>query len=1608
MKKLMMAVCACVCALGAMAATTADYVQNGLVACWDGYENSGRYQHEASSTEWVDVVGGRVLTLTDGESFDGCEVTLVASEHYTKDALFDAPGDVTIEVNGRPVSPTSPHNMVIVGIPNFAELSWDARNGGMSIKRVDSAGATQNHYISYDSGYSSASAIANSGVSQTYTALIGVNSSAVYVNGQSRAQTTGLDWTGNPRSSDFRVQVGSPSSGEVIRSIRIYNRKLSADEIAANHAVDVKRFDEGDLSGWPGVFAIGEPQEYAVAGLPVYGLTKKSVGETAELNAPEGVVEVSDGVRAFCAGWKLYDGETGELVSESTDATRTRCTFTYEKSVRLVWQWTFRIAPAVTGDGLSISPSELWIAEDQDVIFTVTGTDHPVWTVGGVIQPERGTSITVRVSPGLQISVGEDLALYVTPNGAGQKDGSSWENAFAGLQSALTAAKTAGVPATLKVLAGDYPLAAEVFIDGLAEQVVIRGGYTGVNDEIDVNRSVFYRASEGDMRLFRAENSYLTFENLAFTNGCFATASADGFALHLTKCTTTMKNCAVRENGGSLVWGTYRGTIYLSGGSFAATDCDISDNVFDTYIYGSAVYGVGIFATGVSLVTLRNCTVDRNRTHVKYVPNQGLGVYVTDGGLQVSDCTFKGNYGRRAENYAHGDAFGGAIFYGDGASYRLEITDSLFERNWLNDTGAPGGCLYIKTSGEASLTRCVFRDNGLRPTDDPMAGTGSEMDRGDVYFSGTAAGKHFGVTNCTFVGTAHQDAVKVGAGTVDFYRCTFAGTAEGYGIRVLGGKATVRDSIIWGNALGGVKLEGAGLAEVTYTDTQDATEGIGNMTEDPLFAEGGWGHLQSEAGYYTAGFTGGVWTVAAATSPMIDKGSAGGDLGLEPQPNKHLPNLGGYAGTEVASMSKLGSAPVVRDDELKVFAYDVSPGDGVGMIRGEVASTGDGANPTVSVVWGPADGGTSAKGDWAYCTEIGTFAPWELFAAEMTNIAGKAYCRLVVENEKGVAFSDPAIEFASAARPTFAAADVIRVQRTTAYAKTAISDNGGADTKISLLVYPSAGTEADAQILDFNDGFVAEVGKEYAITVPGLTADVEYNFLFKAVNASGTTTTNVVKTTHTTDARTYYVSPTGAGDKDGASESSAFGSLQEAANAATEPGDVVYLTAGEYTVCQTKVPEDLSYVVVSGAKGLTVNGDPAGGTVFTLGVEQKRLLHVTDSTATFNDITFRGGRLNIGGSYGHGVYGENSALVFNRCTFDNNGVTSGTGNGHYGGGLAANGGSVKLNDCAFTKNPIVYNGGSQLGAGIWTKNVALEAKGCLFATNYVHVQHYGSWGGAIYANGGSALITNCVFNGNYVMHDRGYDAQMSRPANGGAIYFDAVPSATVVDSTFDGNYANNLRSVESVYHRDYSGGTIYLAGAAGVATIERCKILRGGRWGGSPTDANVKNDNGSICIAAGTAAVVNCLVTGMHSNAFEVAGGTMAITNVTVVGGDREPVLQKGGTVEVVNSIFWDNVSETGVSFDIAGGTTVVSHSDVTGGFEGEGNLDADPRFRMKSKNGASPYCLRGSSPCVNAGIKGSWTADDLDCDSNPRVVGGVPDMGAFETVVNGLLLMVK
>jgi hypothetical protein len=93
-----------------------------------------------------------------------------------------------------------------------------------------------------------------------------------------------------------------------------------------------------------------------------------------------------------------------------------------------------------------------------------------------------------------------------------------------------------------------------------------------------------------------------------------------------------------------------------------------------------------------------------------------------------------------------------------------------------------------------------------------------------------------------------------------------------------------------------------------------------------------------------------------------------------------------------------------------------------------------------------------------------------------------------------------------------------------------------------------------------------------------------------------------------------------------------------------------------------------------------------------------------------------------------------------------------------------------------------------------------------------------------------------------------------------------------------------------------------------------------------------------------------------------------------------------GGQGTVVNSIIWGN----GQNIALDGLSTVtVTYSDVEGGWEGEGNLNADPSFET-----AEDYHLKEDSPAINAAREEGIA---VDLDGQPRPVGGAPDMGAYE-----------
>src|SRR5262249_33640837 len=83
-----------------------------------------------------------------------------------------------------------------------------------------------------------------------------------------------------------------------------------------------------------------------------------------------------------------------------------------------------------------------------------------------------------------------------------------------------------------------------------------------------------------------------------------------------------------------------------------------------------------------------------------------------------------------------------------------------------------------------------------------------------------------------------------------------------------------------------------------------------------------------------------------------------------------------------------------------------------------------------------------------------------------------------------------------------------------------------------------------------------------------------------------------------------------------------------------------------------------------------------------------------------------------------------------------------------------------------------------------------------------------------------------------------------------------------------------------------------------------------------------------------------------------------------------------------------------------------VSFSDVLGSFAGIGNLNADPRFvRNPGSNRPADLGdlhLQTDSPCINQGSALAMSLPAPHLDRTPRILGGGPDMGAYEAWVPG------
>jgi hypothetical protein len=256
-------------AAAAYAYTSASYAQEGLIAQWDAIDNVGAGFHDPGAKVWKDLAGNYDLALLPKGSWsaDGRSLTVYGAAAVCSNSL---PAYKTIEVVYKMKKPGGRLLFCSGGTSQVSDFRFvvfnrDGETSGLTGYFSGAWKVPAPHVVwdSFDpSAVRSMAATYNNGEAYADNG----NVAAVYADGVARddgsADTSWGLGDGHIMIGD-RAEAGAyPWFGEVY-TIRIYSRALSAEEIAANHAIDEARFyapplDEGYVSDglvarWDGI-----------------------------------------------------------------------------------------------------------------------------------------------------------------------------------------------------------------------------------------------------------------------------------------------------------------------------------------------------------------------------------------------------------------------------------------------------------------------------------------------------------------------------------------------------------------------------------------------------------------------------------------------------------------------------------------------------------------------------------------------------------------------------------------------------------------------------------------------------------------------------------------------------------------------------------------------------------------------------------------------------------------------------------------------------------------------------------------------------------------------------------------------------------------------------------------------------------------------------------------------------------------------------------------------------------------------------------------------------------------------------------------------------------
>jgi hypothetical protein len=309
----------------------------------------------------------------------------------------------------------------------------------------------------------------------------------------------------------------------------------------------------------------------------------------------------------------------------------------------------------------------------------------------------------------------------------------------------------------------------------------------------------------------------------------------------------------------------------LIGGGVSASYCGAA-LVGNTIRNNKALRGAGVSAACDGIL-IENNVIENN---VGY-EDHGGGLYLSGANLVVRDNTIRYNQIGDILGYGWG---GGALAYNQG-------TTVLFQRNVFtaNHAKSIGSAVFIDDGAVATFDHDLFYANQC-----------ADVGGAAIYLDGydPTVASHATLVNVTIA--AHDCPGTVGNAIYIEPPPVAQSTAQ------------IRNSIIWDNTDDFAASDMSAIT-ATYTLSQEAIAGTGNLSADPLFFNpaGGDFHVRSTSGRFDP--TTGNFVVDGIHSPSIDAGDPASDFSLEPGPNGLRVNMGHTGNTSQASMGGPGGVP---------------------------------------------------------------------------------------------------------------------------------------------------------------------------------------------------------------------------------------------------------------------------------------------------------------------------------------------------------------------------------------------------------------------------------------------------------------------------------------------------------------------------------------------------------------------------------------------------------------------------------------------------------------------------------------------------------------------------